>query len=154
MPLHKVTDFLSEISAFFRKNDAHKAMYSILDVIKWLRMNESTLFGMKSKCNNVYPLLQVFQALLLYPCFMVRNPYRFTGSSLSGLLGCKKDVFYRFMSNPKINWRKSVYHLTLQLWSKMPKGGLWKSCSRKRRGCWGWANARPATSPRKSRRHP
>lgn len=43
MPLHKVTDFLSEISAFFRKNDAHKAMYSILDVIKWLRMNESTL---------------------------------------------------------------------------------------------------------------
>ena len=33
----------------------------------------------------------------------------------------------------------------------MPKGGLWKSCSRKRRGCWGWANARPATSPRKSR---
>ena len=95
MPLHKVTDFLSEISAFFRKNDAHKAMYSILDVIKWLRMNESTLFGMKSKCNNVYPLLQVFQALLLYPCFMVRNPYRFTGSSLSGLLGCKKDVFYR-----------------------------------------------------------
>ena len=119
MPLHKVTDFLSEISAFFRKNDAHKAMYSILDVIKWLRMNESTLFGMKSKCNNVYSLLQVFQALLLYPCFMVRNPYRFTGSSLSGLLGCKKDVFYRFMSNPKINWRKSVYHLTLQLWSKI-----------------------------------
>ena len=59
MPLHKVTDFLSEISSFFRKNDAHKAMYSILDVIKWLKMNESTLFGMKSKCNNVYPLLQV-----------------------------------------------------------------------------------------------
>ena len=119
MPLHKVTDFLSEISSFFRKNDAHKAMYSILDVIKWLKMNESTLFGMKSKCNNVYPLLQVFQALLLFPCFMVRNPYRFTGSSLSGLLGCQKDVFYRFMSNPKINWRKSVYHLTLQLWSKI-----------------------------------
>lgn len=41
MPLHKVTDFLSEISSFFRKNDAHKAMYSILDVIKWLKMNES-----------------------------------------------------------------------------------------------------------------
>ena len=50
-------------------------MYSILDVIKWLKMNESTLFGMKSKCNNVYPLLQVFQALLLFPCFMVRNPF-------------------------------------------------------------------------------
>ena len=82
-------------------------------------MNESTLFGMKSKCDNVYPLLQVFQVLLLYPCFMIRNPYRSTGSSLSGLLKCKKDVFYLFMSNPQINWRKSVYYLTLRLWSRI-----------------------------------
>ena len=62
-------------------------------------MTESSLFKMKSKCNNVYSLLQVFQALLLYPCFMIRNPYHFNESSLSRLLGCKKDVFYRFMDN-------------------------------------------------------
>ena len=30
MPAHKVTDFLSEISAFFKKDDAHSAMYSII----------------------------------------------------------------------------------------------------------------------------
>lgn len=119
MPIHKVTNFLSEISAFFKKDDAHTAMYSIMDVIKWLKMTESSLFGMKSKCNSVYSLLQVFQALLLYPCFMIRNPYRFSDSSLSYLLGCKKDVFYRFMSNPTINWRKLLYHLNLQLWSKI-----------------------------------
>ena len=119
MPVHKVTDFLSEISAFFKKDDAHKAMYSIMDVIKWLKMTEASLFGMKSKCNTVYPLLQVFQALLLYPCFMIRNPYHFNESSLSHLLGCKKDVFYRFMSNPNIDWRKLVYHLNRQLWSKI-----------------------------------
>ena len=119
MPIHKVTDFLSEISAFFKKDDAHNAMYSIMDVIKWLKMTESSLFGMKSKCNNIYSLLQVFQALLLYPCFMIRNPYHFHDSSLSGLLNCKKDVFYRFMSNPKIDWRKLVYHLNMQLWSKI-----------------------------------
>lgn len=35
MPIHEVTDFLSEISAFFKKDDAHNAMYSIMDVIKW-----------------------------------------------------------------------------------------------------------------------
>lgn len=119
MPVHKVTDFLSEISAFFKKDDAHNAMYSIMDVIKWLKMTETSLFGMKSKCNNVYSLLQVFQALLLYPCFMIRNPYHFVDSSLSHLLDCKKDVFYRFMSNPKIDWRKLVYYLNLQLWSKI-----------------------------------
>ena len=119
MPVHKVTDFLSEISSFLKKDDAHNAMYSIMDVIKWLKMTETSLFGMKSKCNNVYSLVQVFQALLLYPCFMIRNPYRFGDSSLSHLLDCKKDVFYRFMSNPKIDWRKLVYYLNLQLWSKI-----------------------------------
>jgi hypothetical protein len=55
--LHKGIDFLSEIGAFFKNNDAHKAMYSIMDVIKWLKMSELALLGMKSKCNNVYSLL-------------------------------------------------------------------------------------------------
>lgn len=77
MPLQKVTDFLLEISAFFKNNDAHKAKYSIMDVIKWLKMSEMSLFGMRSKRNNVYSLLQVFQTLLLYPCFMIRNPYNY-----------------------------------------------------------------------------
>jgi hypothetical protein len=57
MPVHKVTNFLSEISAFFKKDDAHIAMHSVMDVIKWLKMTELSLFGMKSKCNNVYSLL-------------------------------------------------------------------------------------------------
>lgn len=30
MPTHKVTTFLSEISIFFRENDSHKAMYTIM----------------------------------------------------------------------------------------------------------------------------
>ena len=101
MPVHKVTDFLSEISAFFKKDDAHNAMYSIMDVIKWLKMTESSLFGMKSKCNNIYSLLQVFQALLLYPCFMIRNPYHFHDSSLSGLLNCKKRCVLPFYEQPE-----------------------------------------------------
>mgnify|MGYP006979229534 FL=1 len=36
----------------------------------------------------------------------------------------------------------------------MSKGGLWKSCSRRRRDYWNWANARSATSSRKLWRHP
>lgn len=66
MPVHKVTDFLSEISAFFKKDDAHNAMYSIMEVIKWLKMAESSLFGMKSKCNNIFSLLQVYSKLCCY----------------------------------------------------------------------------------------
>ncbi len=90
-----------------------------MDVIKGLKMTELSLFGTKSKCNHVYTLLQVFQTLLMYPCFMVRNPFNFHDSSLSHILPCKKDVFYRFMSNPQIDWRKLLYSLNSQLWNKI-----------------------------------
>jgi hypothetical protein len=35
------------------------------------------------------------------------------------MLGCKKDVFYRFMENPCINWRKLLYHINVQIWNKI-----------------------------------
>ena len=35
------------------------------------------------------------------------------------MIGCGKDVFYRFAQNDRIDWRKLLYHLTLQLWSKI-----------------------------------
>ena len=75
MPMHKVTKFLSEISTFFKKNDSDHAMFTIMEVIRGIRMTEQTLFGRKSRCNNKYSLLQVFQLLLVCPCFMIRNPY-------------------------------------------------------------------------------
>ncbi len=75
MPVHKVTQFLSEISTFFKKSDSDHAMFAIMDVIKGLKTNEQTLFGRKSRCNSKYSLLQVFQLLLVCPCFMIRNPF-------------------------------------------------------------------------------
>lgn len=55
----------------------------------------------------------------MYSCFMIRNPYKFDQSPLNGLMGCKKDVFYRFMENDSINWRKLLYHINLQLWNNL-----------------------------------
>ena len=37
MPVHKVTTFLSEISAFFKNNDSENAMFTIMNVIKGLK---------------------------------------------------------------------------------------------------------------------
>ena len=45
MPVHKVSTFLSEISTFFKKNTAEGAMFTIMNVIKGVKMNEQTLFG-------------------------------------------------------------------------------------------------------------
>ena len=119
MPVHKVTKFLSEISTFFKKNDSETAMFAIMDVIKGIKMNEQTLFGRKSRCNSKYSLLQVFQLLLVCPCFMIRNPFNIYGSPLGGKLGCRKDVFYEFLNDGRTDWRKLMYHIACQLWTKV-----------------------------------
>ena len=119
MPMHKVTKFLSEISTFFKNNDAGSAMFTIMNVIKGIKMNEQTLFGRKSRCNNKYSLLQVFQLLLVCPCFMIRNPFCIHGSPLGGKLGCRKDVFYEFLNDGRTDWRKLMYHIACQLWTKV-----------------------------------
>jgi hypothetical protein len=119
MPMHKSTKNLSEIGKFFRNNDASSAMFNILRTINSLRLPEKVLFGRKSRCNQMYSLLNVFVCLLIGPCFMIRNPYNYEGSPLSGLMGCKKDVFYSFLRDVRINWRKLMYHVNVQLWTRM-----------------------------------
>lgn len=94
-------------------------MFTIMEVIKGIRMNEQTLFGRKSRCNSKYSLLQVFQLLLVCPCFMIRNPFSIYGSPLGGTLGCRKDVFYEFLNDDRTDWRKLLYHIVCQLWTKV-----------------------------------
>lgn len=119
MPVHKVSTFLSEIGTFFKRNSADNAMFTIMEVMKGIKMTERVLFGRKSRFNKVYSLLQVLQTLLVYPCFMIRNPYHFDKTPLGRHVGCKKDVFYRFMNDASINWRKLSYHINLQIWKKV-----------------------------------
>ena len=94
-------------------------MFTIMNVIKGIKMNEQTLFGRKSRCNSKYSLLQVFQLLLVCPCFMIRNPFSIYGSPLGGKLGCRKDVFYEFLNDGRTDWRKLMYHIACQLWTKI-----------------------------------
>ena len=119
MPLHKSTQFLSEIATFFRNNDATRAFSALVQILATLKMNDQSLFGRVTKPNAKYSLTEVFQTLLLFPCCSIRNPYHYDQSSLFAKVSYHKDVFYRFMEDAHINWRKIIYHLTLQLWRKV-----------------------------------
>ena len=114
----KGTNIFSEIGKFFKENDATSAMNAIIDMTKALRLSEKRLFGSESKCNCKLTQLQVLGLLMLFPCFMIRNAYNYSKSSLSGLFDCKKDVFYRFISNESYDWRKILATVSLQLWNK------------------------------------
>jgi hypothetical protein len=114
MPIYKSNSILSEISVFFKKNDSNSALFTLTDMLKDFNMLEKIFFERKSKCNSKYSLLQVLQLLIMFPCFMIKNPYNYCRSSLSGFFGCEKDVFYRFVNNEAFDWRKNLYHFTLQ----------------------------------------
>ncbi len=52
-------------------------------MLKGFNMLEKVPFGSKSKCNSNYSLLQVLELLIMFPCFMIRNPNNYCRSSLS-----------------------------------------------------------------------
>jgi len=114
----KGTNIFSEIGKFFKEYDATSAMNAIIDMTKTLRLSEKRLFGSESKCNCKLTQLQVLGLLMLFPCFMIRNAYNYGKSSLSCLFDCRKDVFYRFISNESYDWRKILATVSLQLWNK------------------------------------
>jgi hypothetical protein len=118
MPRPESTNIFSEISTFFREKEEDKAIRTIMDVTKHLKLSESSL-TFENHWNCKYTRLQVFELLLLFPLFMVKNAYHYSESSLFRLISCRKDVFYRFMENGFLDWRKIVYRINLQLLNKI-----------------------------------
>ena len=77
--------------------------------------------GTEKKGNCRFTNVQVLNLLMLFPFFVVRNAYRYSGSSLSRLFCCEKDMFYRFMNDGNIKWRKLLYAMNLQLTRKISR---------------------------------
>ena len=77
--------------------------------------------GAEKKENCKFTNVQVLNLLVLFPFFVVRNAYRYSGSSLSRLFSCEKDMFYRFMNDGNVKWRKLLYAMNLQLLKKISR---------------------------------
>lgn len=120
MSIHKVTPFLSDIKTFFNNSDMTAAMQNISNILSSVKMTEHDTIGVASKNNHVYRLLNVFQCLILLPLFGAWNIYRaHRDNTLASFMEARKDVFYRFMDNPGIDWRKAMWHINRQLWNKI-----------------------------------
>ena len=77
--------------------------------------------GTEKKENCKFTNVQVLDLLMLFPFFVVRNAYQYSGSSLSRLFSCEKDMFYRFMNDGNVKWRKLLYAMNLQLIRKISR---------------------------------
>ena len=77
--------------------------------------------GSEKKENCKFTNVQVLNLLILFPFFVIRNAYRYSGSSLSRLFCCEKDMFYRFMNDGNVRWRKLLYAMNIQLIRKISR---------------------------------
>ena len=66
----------------------------------------SNQVGAEKKENCKFTSLQVLSLLMQFPFFIVKNACRYSGSSPCHLFICEKNMFYRFMNDGNIRWRK------------------------------------------------
>lgn len=118
--MRKDTKIISDLRTFFAKNDADHAIYSIMEVMEHIHI-QSKQIGMAKKANCKLTPLQVLNLLIVFPFFMVKNVYRYSDSSLNRLFHCEKDMFYRFLNNGNIKWRKLLYVLNMQLLNQITR---------------------------------
>ena len=91
--MNKNTHIISELNTFFHKNDCNKAINCIMTTIRHFN--------------------------LLFPFFMVKNSFQYHHSGLSKFFSCQKDMFYRFMEQDNIDWRKLVYLVSIRLLNRI-----------------------------------
>jgi len=115
---YKSTNIFSEIKTFFSEKDDTNAINAIMGIAQHLKISEKSL-SMESSDNCKFTRLMIFQLLLLFPFFMVKNAFHYSDSILFKVLSCKKDVFYRFISNGSLDWRKILYRINTQLIGKV-----------------------------------
>ena len=116
--MSKVTKIISDLRSFFAKDDETRAIKCIMSVMEHINIRSSQI-GVEKKENCKFTTLQVLNLLMLFPFFVVKNASRYSNSSLSKLFNCDKDMFYRFMNDGNVKWRKLLYAMNLQLIKKI-----------------------------------
>ena len=110
----------SDLRCFFSENENNRAINAIMRVMECINIRPDQI-GSEKKENCKFTNVQVLNLLVLFPFFVVRNAYRYSGSSLSRLFCCEKDMFYRFMNDGNVKWRKLLYAMNLQLLRKISR---------------------------------
>lgn len=115
----KDTTIVSEIKGFFASSE--KAVWVILDILSSLKFSDKH-FGFSTACNLRFSSSLKLMLLPVFPFFQVSDPWSYASSGLYKVLSCGKDVFYRLLSNSRVDWRGFGYSITKQLIKKTETG--------------------------------
>ncbi len=112
--MNKNRHIISELQDFFKDNDDSKAIYHISKIMNSITI-QSKVIGSVKNPNCKFTCLQVLQLLVLFPFFSVKNASQYASSALGRMFSCHKDMFYRFMNDGNVNWRRIIYSVFRQL---------------------------------------
>ena len=112
--MNKDRKIVSELSEFFTEKGCGLGIQRILNVLGSLNITERQL-AFEKRPNCKFTCAQVIQLMVLFPFFSIRNAANYCSSSLKTLFDCHKDMFYRILSNDRIDWRNLLRYVNGRL---------------------------------------
>lgn len=100
---NKITTIISEVNDFFTSSE--KAINSILTILSSLKLPENE-YELLNKCNSEYRNINKLLLPLNFLFFEFNDPWHYKKSSFYPIMSCGKDVFFRFLNDSNILWRK------------------------------------------------
>ncbi len=112
--MDKNREIISELQNFFSSNTIDKPVIAVLTALGKITVRLKAI-GVEKNPNCKFTIVQILKLVILFPFFSVKNSFRYAESGLGKLFQCKKDMFYRFMNNGDIDWRRILYSLVRHL---------------------------------------
>ncbi len=112
--MNKDRQIISELRNFYTESGCGLGVQRIMSVLETINITERQM-AFEKKPNCKFTCSQVIQMLILFPFFSVKNVASYCGSSLQRLFDCRKDMFYRVLSNDSIDWRHIVRYVNKKL---------------------------------------
>jgi len=112
--MNKDRQIVSELSNFFTESGCGLGVQRIMNVLGTINITERQM-AFEKKPNCKFTCAQVIQMMILFPFFSIKNAANYFGSSLQSLFDCRKDMFYRVLSNDNIDWRHILRYVNKKL---------------------------------------
>lgn len=110
----KDRQIVSELRNFFTESGCGLGVQRIMKVLENINITEKQM-AFEKKPNCKFTCAQVIQMMTLFPFFSIKNVADYVGSSLQSLFDCQKDMFYRVLSNDRIDWRHILRYVNKKL---------------------------------------
>lgn len=117
---NKSTKVFSEINSFFTSTE--KGIFRIMELYRVLKLNRLKI-GARQLPQSTFQKGDLLLGLLLFPLFSIPNVYSCCRHSLGNTLEARKNTFYRFKNDFRINWRSIVGSCNRALFKQIKEPG-------------------------------